>query len=258
MLKKLNFVKHLIGVGAEETSESLMQVLVRWNPKRATEAERRMIAETLSKFCLKSEEARNKWKSEAADVVRVRQQAQQKIALMEKWQAEIQNLETSADRRSQLETRLPQLKSDLRQLSDQLDREIREEQIAKKILDTYDKVVATTEAKLAAKDDAAIAAASELELLKAQEHLANEEINAAKVIAGLTSATDSMDVATSAMNKEIEETKARIAAKEREAGILTGVGKQEDDFVAAELTAMSGSQPEVSEDDFLSSLKSKL
>ena len=256
----LSFVKQLIGVNAEQGADALMGILVKWNPKNASLAERRMIAETLSQFCVKCEEARVKMQKEVNDVVIVRGEAAKKIALAKKWQVEIADPATDSARKAQLESKMPELQAELTAFGPRIDKEVREAELATKLFNTYDQVVKVTNEKLAQKNQQADQAATELEILALEEKAAEEQVNAAKVLAGLKTATDSLDAATSAMQREAEKKRAKIAGMTREAELLTAStpGKT-DDFIAAELADMSGSgNATVSLEDQIAALEGKM
>ena len=248
-----SFVKNLLGVKADKVADDVMGMLVRWNPKDATEAEKRMISEKLSEFCLKCEEARTKLAKEEQDVVDVKDEARRKMVLLEKWEEELTNPVTTQERISTLEQRMPELKRDLAAMAQRIDREIREAEMARKTFETYDQIVKQTQDKLRQKNERAGDAAAELELLNAEEAMVKEQVSAAKVLAGLSTATDTMDAATSAMQQEAQKKRDKIAAMRREAGAIS---ETVDTFVEDELEKMA--VPEESFEAQMAKLKGRL
>jgi len=235
----MSFLRRFFGVQAEKGSDALIEILVRWDPAGATEAERREIGAKLSAFCLKCEEAKKKMRKEEADVTAIRKQAGDKLALAKKWQAEIENPATEAARKATLQQKLPALMQELKELGPRIDQEVKEAELAKKVFETYDKVVVATNQKLQQKAAQSKQLTAELELAKTEQALVNDQVDAARVLNGLQTATDSFTVASNAISKETEKAKAKTAAMLREADLLTANSK-EDDFVAAELAAVNG------------------
>lgn len=252
------FLAKFAGVQADKTADALMTTLIKWDPKGATEAEIRAVREALSEFSIKCEEARTKMNKEVAEAEEIKQVVADKIELAKKWKAEIDNPATDASRKAKLEGELPKLMDELAKLGPKVDKEVKEAEMATKLFETYDQVVITTNEKLATKIAQAEELTSSLEIAKVEEQLANEQVKAAEVLAGINKARDSFDVASSVIAKETQAIKDRTAAKEREADLLAG-HKKDDSFVQAELAEMTGKgKTNLSFEDQLAALSAKV
>ena len=254
----MGFFTKFFGVEVDKGSDALMTMLIKWDPAGATEAEKRMIAEKLSEFCVKCEDARKKMVKELADVATVKAAAADKVALYEMWDTEVKNPATSEDRRKRLEKELPGLAVELSGFGPRIDKEVREAELAEKLFKTYDQVVIKTNEKLQQKLAQADQQTAELEIAKAEKALLEEQVTAARVLAGLAKATDSFDVAANVVSKETEKLRTQSAGLQREADLLTA-SSTEDVFRAAELAKMKGAGNAAAPiTDQLAALKAKL
>ena len=235
----LGFFQKFAGVEANKGADALMTLLVKWDPTGASEAEKRMIAGKLSEFCVKCEEARKSMQKEEADVTTVKKQAADKVVLAKMWQVEINDPATDEARKKLLNEKLPALMDELKGYAPKIDKEVREAELAKKLFETYDAVVVTTNQKLQQKIAQSEELTSNLEIAKAERSMAQDQVDAARVLNGLQTAHDSFDVASSVITKQTDKTKAETAGLLREADLLTAT-KKDDSFVAAELAKVQG------------------
>jgi hypothetical protein len=254
----MSFFTKFFAVEADKGADALMNMLIGWDPTSATEAEKRMIAAKLSEFCVKCEEAKKKMHKEEADVVAVKAQAADKLALAKSWQTQIADPATDEGRKKQLEDKLPGLMAELAQFGPKIDKEIREAEVAKRLFNTYDQVVITTNEKLQQKIAQTDQNLSELEIARAEKALAKEEVDAARVLAGIQRASDSFNVASAAIAQKTATLQSETAGMQREAALLTAKNK-DDEFVATELAKMKGTgNTTTSITDQLASLEAKL
>lgn len=236
----MGFFSKFFAVQADKGADALVTLLANWDPTGATEAEKRMIAEKLAEFCVKCEEAKRKMQKEEADVVAVKQQYANKLQLAKNWDAEIRNPATDPARREDLQNnRLPKLMQELQEFGPKIDKEVKEAELAKKVFETYDQVVIATNRKLQQKIAQGEQLTSELEIARAEKALVEEQVDAARVLNGLKTATDSFDVASGAIKRQTDKLRDQTAGMQREAELLT-VSSKDDDFVAAELARMNG------------------
>lgn len=235
----MGFFTKFLGVQADKGADALIAILVNWDPTGATEAEKRMIADKLSEFCVKCEEAKVKMQKEEADVVAIKRQYADKLQLAKNWNAEIENPATDGARRTELQGRLLKLMQELQEFGPKIDKEVKEAELAKKVFETYDQVVVETNKKLQQKIAQADQLTSELAIAQAEKSLVQDQVDAARVLNGLRTVTDSFDVATSAITKRTDKLRAETAGMQRETELLLA-SKKDDDFVAAELAKVNG------------------
>lgn len=254
LFKKLGFFGSFAAAETEKGVDALMRVLVNFDPATATAVEIEQISKVLSDFCVKTEEARQAMQKEAADVVRVKADYAKKMQLAEIWQTELDDPATTPERKTQIEAGLAKLIDELEEFVPRIAQEEEEAQIAKETFETLDEVVKITNEKLRTKVKQKDSAIAGLKLAQAKENLANQKVDAAKVLSGIKTASNSFS-ASDVIKEQTNGIMNRTAGKLREAELLKGY-KEGDDFVAKELAKIDGTdKSQTSLKDRLAALK---
>jgi chromosome segregation ATPase len=237
------FIRNLIGVKTDNAVQGALEALVRWDPKSATEAELRTMEQHLDALGLQVAEARasyNREKQEADDIARL---SHQRMAAAEQLQSQLA-AETDGARRASLEKSLETLVSMLEKMTPDVDREAKEAQEAREFLEMLEKSYADAGGKLKAARAQLAGAQRDMGRAQIQREMAERQAEAARVAAGLSSATSGLTVALKAMQDTAAKDLAAAQAAKAKAGLLRPTKPEVDDpNIVAAMAAASGKAP---------------
>ncbi len=195
---------------AKDAEDGIISLIQRFDFKGASAAELDTMEDILTKSSKDLAVARDKWKSEKADVDRVVTEYNRLMAEVEKCQAAIDNPAIADVTKQKAADYQANAVTKLEELSPVIEREKAEEVDAKEFMDLLEETVRTASTNLVGARKAMENKKRELDTLKLQEAKNEEKVKRAKVLAGLKEQGNAMGKLMGVMDKDIE--KARIAA----------------------------------------------
>ncbi|QSA97264.1 hypothetical protein [Methylococcus sp. EFPC2] len=238
-----NFVRNLIGVKADHAVQAGIEALVRWDPKGATEAELRTMEQHLDELGLEVAEARAGYDREKKEADAIKTLLDQRIAAAELLQNQL-TAEADPARKAQIEKSLATLLDLLEQMTPEVEREAAEAVDAQDFLALLEKTYADAGAKLKEARGQLEQAERDMKRAEQQRDLAERQAEAARRAAGLSSTTNSLNVALKAMKESASHDLAKAEAAGAKARLLAPTRPEQDDAnIAAALNAVSGALP---------------
>lgn len=247
-----NFLKHFGSHKLKETSTSLQDAIVGWDPEGATEAAIAQVEENFDKVNRQFSEVKQEWLKEQKEADQITKNYDQRIAAAEKLQADIEagvNVEESTAGLNALIDSLEEMRADV-------EAEQQEAADAKMLMEELQKTVDVYATKLKGARKQAKTVSSGLKRAQAQEKRAEQAEERAKQAAGLASSSDGMSSALESMQRRTADAQASADAATRKAKLLTPANPSSNDAVAQALASVSGeSTKSMSVSDRLSALK---
>lgn len=252
-----NFIRNLVGVKADHAVQAGIEALVRWDPKGATEAELRTMEQHLDELGLQVAEARASYDREKKEADAIKTLLDQRMAAAELLQTQLL-AEADAARKAQIEKSLGTLLNLLEQMTPDVERETAEAADAQDFLAMLEKTYADAGSKLKEARGQLEQAERDMKRAEQQRDLAERQAEAARRAAGLSSTTNSLNVALKAMKESAAHDLVKAEAANAKAKLLTPTRpEQEDPNIAAAMDAVSGAlAPAQSATERLARLKS--
>lgn len=235
------FTEKFLSLKTAKVTESLNELLAKWDFTTATDADRALLAEELDKYSAKRAEAQSKFDEEQKEADVAKSDLLQKVQAAKLWESKLADSSTRPEIRKSIETEFPKLYSQIEKLKARAEKEIKEAEFAKKVFDSMDEVVQSINAKLKQKRSQSTQLQGELAIAQAEHEMAKQQIEAAKVLSGLKQINDSFDTASASMQKETKRLRNETQGMQHAAGLLTESNADGDsDFLKATLAEMSG------------------
>ncbi|MBN9511570.1 MAG: hypothetical protein J0I21_20980 [Alphaproteobacteria bacterium] len=255
----LRFFGNFIGVKADSAVQSGLEMLVRWDPKSASEAELRSMEQHLDDLGRQVAQARQSYDKEMREAQAIQDLSRQRMAAAEQLQKQMA-AESDPARKSQLEKSLGTLVGMMEQMAPEIEREKNDAVDAKDFLEMLEKTYAEAGGKL--KEGRAQLERAQRDMARAgqQRQTAEQQAEAARRAAGLTSATSSLTVALKSMQDAATRDLASADAAAMKAKMLKPTRPEQDDpnIVQALQVASGKPAPPQSLTDRLAALRAQL
>lgn len=239
----LKFMRHFVGVKADQAIQSGLEALVRWDPQGATEAELRTMEAHLDELGLEVAQARQTYQREQQEADAIQTLLNQRMAAAEMLQGQL-SIEADPNRRLTLEKSLNTLLDMLEQMTPDVEREASEAQDAQEFLAMLERTYTDAGNKLKEARRQLERAQRDMKRAEQQREQAERQAEAARRAAGLTGVTSGLNVALKAMNEAAARDLAQADAASAKAKLLAPTRpEQEDPNIAAALAATSGQLP---------------
>ncbi|SDY16342.1 hypothetical protein SAMN05421644_13425 [Allochromatium warmingii] len=239
----LKFMRHFVGVKADQAIQSGLEALVRWDPQGATEAELRTMEAHLDELGLEVAQARQTYQREQQEADAIQTLLNQRMAAAEMLQGQL-SIEVDPNRRLTLEKSLNTLLDMLEQMTPDVEREASEAQDAQEFLAMLERTYTDAGNKLKEARRQLERAQRDMKRAEQQREQAERQAEAARRAAGLTGVTSGLNVALKAMNEAAARDLAQADAASAKAKLLAPTRpEQEDPNIAAALAAASGQLP---------------
>ena len=255
----LSFIRNLVGVKKDQAVQSAVEALVRWDPKGATEAELRSMEDHLDELGLQVAEARASYEREKREAEAIKSLLNQRMAAAELLQNQI-TAAADPGKKAELEKSLATLVEMLEKMAPDVERESQDAVDAQDFLGSLESAYAGAGEKLKAARSELERAERDMGRAEQQREQAERQAESARRAAGLTSTTNSLNVALKAMKETAARDLAAAEAATAKARLLKPTQpEQEDPNIAAALAA-SSNVPLISQapGDRLAALKARL
>jgi len=225
--------------------ESITRSIVAWDPETATEAEIESMIQELDKITREAGKAHTQFDKEQKEADAAKKNYDRHLAAAQMLESQLQEAQTSGDssKASQLETSVGKLVDDLEKLKPEMDREVQEAAEAKEFYNELMEVAKITAEKVKKAREMLDRAKRDMQRAKMEEVRANAKASRAEKLAGLRKDASDLGVALSSMNQAAEEARAKAAASDMKAKLLSPEHDKEDANIEAALKAVAGDTP---------------
>ena len=236
----LQFIGNLIGVKADKAVQAGVEALVRWDPQGASEAELRTMEQHLDELGQQVARARQSYDKEAREAEEIQALYTQRMAAAEHLQAQLAG-EGDPAKKTGLERSLNSLVGMLEQMAPEIDREKKDAVDAKEFLEMLEKTYAEAGGKLREGRAQLERAQRDMGRAAQQRQMAEQQADAARRAAGLSTTTSSLNVALKAMQDTAARDLANAEAANMKADLLRpSAPEQEDPNIAQAIQIASG------------------
>jgi chromosome segregation ATPase len=238
----LQFMRNLVGVKADKAVQAGVEALVRWDPQSASEAELRTMEQHLDELGQQVARARQSYDKEMREANTIQALSSQRMAAAEHLQSQL-NTESDPSKKAGLEQSLTTLVSMLEQMAPEVDREKRDVVDAKDFLEMLEKTYAEAGGKLRSGRSQLERAQRDMSRAGQQRQVAEQQADAARRAAGLTTTTSSLNVALKAMQDTASRDLANAEAANMKAKLLKPTQPEQDDANIARAMDYAAGKP---------------
>lgn len=217
----LSFLSKFGAVKARQLGKSVTELIVRFDPETASEVQIREFEGQLNQLTERVAVLRREYDKERKEADAARTNYSRYMSAAEKIKAEIENPETSADRKASLEQSVEKLVTTIEGLVPEMEREIQEAEDARTVLEQFEDAAAKAAKKLTTARDRLKGAVRDMEKAKQAKKTAEEQAEDAAILAGLRDANDSLGTALSAMNAAAQKDRDAAEASKLKTDLLT-------------------------------------
>jgi chromosome segregation ATPase len=248
-MSKLNFIKNLAIVRMDSAVQSALDAIVRWDPKGASAADLRSMEDRLDGIGRKAAELQVKYDKEAAEAEAARTEYNNRVAAISAMRAKVEAEADPAVKQARTAS-LTAFIDATTPFRDQAKLEIEDEANAKRLLDQVQSAYTTAAGKLKTAKASLERAQRELESAEQRRQEAEQRAHDAREMAGLTGASNGIDIALKALKDATDQSNAEAGVMNRKAELLTPANPaSEDAFVAEALREVQGTNPKPTLDE---------
>lgn len=242
---------------AKDAEDGIISLLAKFDFGNASQAELDTLEDVLTNTSKDLAGAREKWKSEKADVDLAAAEYNKLMAEVEKCQAAIDNPALSDAVKQKAVDYQANAVTRLEELSLKIETEKAEEVDAKEYMDLLEETVRVASANMVGARKNLENKKRQLDTLKLQEKSNKDKVERAKILAGLKEQSTALGKVGNSLNKDIEKAKLAAEASKIKADAIMGTIKKTpvvDEDMAA-ILGTSTSAPAESVQDRLAKLK---
>lgn len=237
------FIKNLVGVKADTAMNSAVEAIVRWDPQSATEAELRTMEQHLDELGQQVARARQQFDQETNEADAIDLLSHQRMAAAEQIQHQMDTA-TDPAKKTSYEKSLSTLVTMLESMAPDVAREKQDAEDAKDFLTSLETTYSAAGAKLKGARDALNRAQRDMGRADQQKEMADQRAEAARQAAGLSGATNSLNVALKAMQDNASRNLATAEAQNMKAKMLAPTEpEKEDSNIAQAMQQVQGKLP---------------
>ena len=254
----LQFIRNLVGVKADKAVQAGVEALVRWDPQSASEAALRTMEQHLDELGQQVARARQSYDKECREADAIQSLSTQRMAAAEQLQNQLA-AETDPAKKAGLERSLTTLVTMLEQMAPEVEREKKDVVDAKEFLEMLEKTYTEAGGKLRGGRAQLERAQRDMARAGQQRQMAEQQADAARRAAGLSTTTSSLNVALKAMQDTAARDLANAEASNMKAKLLKPTQpEQADPNIARAMQIASGTpSAPVSLTDRLASLRAR-
>ena len=221
--------------------DGITQSIVAWDPETATEAEIEEMIGELDKITREAGKAETEYRREQKEADAAQANYDRHFSAAQMLESQMLEAQAGGDsgKASQFESSIGRLLDDLEKLKPELDREVREAVEAKEFYDELMEIARITAEKVKSAREMLERAKRDMQRAQIEEKRASAKAQKAEKLAGLRKETSDLGIALSSMNKAAEEARAKAAASDMKAKLLSPERDQGDANIEAALKAVS-------------------
>ena len=211
----LNFLKHIIGVKAEQADTALVDIAANIDPEAVSEVAVRQTEERHAEYVKQLAVAQVEFKREKAEYEDVKAVYDKKMSAAERAQADLDKDSTNTE----AATALAELLDSIEKMMPKLEKEEREYKDAERLMKELDTASNEVAQELLQLRELLNQTKNDLKSAQADADREKRNLEKAKVLAGLKKSGDKFDAAKNALQRRVEATQqtaneARIAAEQ--------------------------------------------
>jgi hypothetical protein len=236
-------MRNLIGVKTDKAVQAGVEALVRWDPQSASEAELRSMEQHLDQLGRQVAQARQSYDREVREADAIQALSGQRMAAAEQLQSQLK-AETDPAKKAELERSLTTLVTMLEQMAPEVEREKKDVVDAKDFLEMLEKTYTDAGGKLREGRSQLERAQRDMARAGQQRQMAEQQADAARRAAGLSTTTSSLNVALKAMQDSAARDLTNAEAANMKAKLLKPTQpEQEDPNIARAMQLAAGKPP---------------
>jgi hypothetical protein len=250
--------------GAKQIADlgaGITQAIVAWDPETATEAEIEEMIKELDKITIEAGKAKTEYDKEQREANAVQLNFDRHIAAAEILEKQLNTAQTGSDlvQADELRASIERLLSDLEQIKPELAREIQETEEAKEFYYELSQLAKVTADKVRKARNMLQSAQRDMKRAEVEQQRAAARAAKAEKVAGLRKDAGEFGVALASMNKRAEEARAKAAASDLKAKLLSPQADNDAHIEAALKAATFGARltPASSVAERIAALKQK-
>lgn len=218
----MNFFSNFIKSKASDVKDSLTEMLARWDPETATQAEVDTMYDEFVNLSKKLEKARQTMEREQAEAETIKKAYNKKMDILDVLQTRKSALDENSDPSvaREIDDAIAELTSTLEDLMPDVEREIEEAKEAKEYFDELSSAVKELGDKIKTARSSIEKAKKRMERAELNVKKAKEREERAKELAGLKNATKSTGAAFDALTRAAEKMEADAAAANNRTKLL--------------------------------------
>ena len=238
------FFKMFAKKKVEDAGQSVTEMLVKFDPETAAEAEIEQLSNAFDDITEKCISARQDWEKEHKEYVEIQELYDSRLSVAQ--QLEEQLNAAAEEDKPKIETSLTKVLDYLERIAPEVEREKSEADEAKALLDEFEEAVKEMRDKLVSARSVLDQAKRGMEKAQLQEERAKQLEEKQKVLSGIKKGGSKLNTVLSTMEKAAADSSARAEASRMRASMIKGpkVEKLEDDPLVAQAlgsTATKGS-----------------
>jgi len=218
----MNFFSNFIKSKASDVKDNLTEMLARWDPETATQAEVDTMYDEFVNLSKKLEKARQTMEREQAEAETIKKAYNKKMDILDVLQTRKSSLDENSDPsvEREIDDAIAELTSTLEDLMPDVEREIEEAKEAKEYFDELSSAVKDLGDKIKTARSSIEKAKKRMERAELNVKKAKEREERAKELAGLKNATKSTGAAFDALTRAAEKMEADAAAANNRTKLL--------------------------------------
>ena len=236
---------------AQKAGRSITDILVRWDPETASEAELAIMEKSLDKVTREVARAKSVSEKEQAEAVAIRKAHAEKVAAGEVLEKELKT--AKGKEKKEIEDALTSLVEDLEELNPEVERESQEAKEAQIYFKELEGIATSSAEKLKTAKKRLESARRGLKTAEVRKQRSEEKAEQSARIAGLRENSETIGSALSSMQRAADTANEEAAASELKAKLLTP--SSSNDRVADALAQVRGEENTSSTKDALTRFK---
>lgn len=214
----MSFYKNFLGVKAQNVVKSFTEMLVKWDPETATQAELDTMYDKFTEITKKAELAKRSFEKENMEAENIKKAYNKKVDVLRVLETKLNECELSMQ--GEIEKAINELTLSLEEMAPDVQRELDEANEAKEYLDEVNEMVSLIASKIKTAKAHLAGAQKRMERAELQNEKAKEREARAKEMAGLKDAASSTSVAFDALQRKATKLEVEAAASEARNSIL--------------------------------------
>jgi predicted nucleic acid-binding Zn-ribbon protein len=244
-----------------QTTESITQKIVAWDPETASQAEIETMIEELDRLTIEAGKAKSHYDREKTESEAAQKNYDRYIAAADVLNGQLGAAQASGDegKTKEIGASLEKLLHDLEEMKPEVDREAQEAEEAREYYEDLKSLAETAAQKVKTARGQLDKAKRDMKRAEIEQQRANSKAERAEQLAGLKKETSSLGVALNAMNKQAEEARSSAAAAEMKAKLLSPETQAKDSNIEAALKTVTQETkgPDASLSERLAALRRK-
>jgi|GEM_PF-3634187 len=223
----------------KEVAESVTSTIVGIDPEGASEAQLNMMLQKLTEISKKVAQYQRAYERDLKETEEVENRLNRAVSALQILEKDLES--ATGSRANEIGSAMDRLLDEVDKLDAEVEREKSEDRDAKEILDTYQKAEKDLANKIRKAKDSLKKLSTQIDQAKVRKEMAEEKLKAQKESSGFDNSLNSLDIANSYMEKELQKIQDEESAMRSQAELLKGDEPiDNDDIIAQALRKADG------------------